>query len=148
MYLFSMPRKQRKSLARSCFRRLGGRREDGGSPLIVLSPPRSGALCKPWKEQIIVEPLEHSEIVGGHNYCRNPAGEEQMEEPWCFTTDRSNPKQVRKIPTPFTLLAGLSDAYFLSPCASQKASIHIPIHNPYLLCGSSPTLPSVFLPSP
>ena len=38
-YLFSMPRKQRKSLARSCFRRLGGRREDGGSPLIVLSPP-------------------------------------------------------------------------------------------------------------
>ena len=63
----------------------------------MLSPPRSGALCKPWKEQIIVEPLEHSEIVGGHNYCRNPAGEEQMEEPWCFTTDRSNPKQVRKI---------------------------------------------------
>ena len=70
----------------------------------MLSPPRSGALCKPWKEQIIVEPLEHSEIVGGHNYCRNPAGDEQMEEPWCFTTDRSNPKQVRKIPTPFTLL--------------------------------------------
>ena len=63
----------------------------------MLSPPRSGALCKPWKEQIIVEPLEHSEIVGGHNYCRNPAGDEQMEEPWCFTTDRSNPKQVRKI---------------------------------------------------
>ena len=63
----------------------------------MLSPPRSGALCKPWKEQIIVEPLEHSEIVGGHNYCRNPAGEEQMEEPWCFTSDRSNPKQVRRI---------------------------------------------------
>ena len=51
-----------------------------------------------------MEPLEHSEIVGGHNYCRNPAGEEQMEEPWCFTSDRSNPKQVRKIPIPFKLV--------------------------------------------
>ena len=86
----------------------------------MLSPPRSGALCKPWKEQIIVEPLEHSEIVGGHNYCRNPAGEEQMEEPWCFTSDRSNPKQVRKIPIPF----GLSDAYFLSSCASQPVGFY------------------------
>ena len=86
----------------------------------MLSPPRSGALCKPWKEQIIVEPLEHSEIVGGHNYCRNPAGEEQMEEPWCFTSDRSNPKQVRKIPIP----SGLSDAYFLSSCASQPVGFY------------------------
>ena len=29
----------------------------------------------------------------------------------------------------------------------QRASIHIPIHNPYLLCGSPADLPSVFVPS-
>ena len=112
----------------------------------MLSPPRSGALCKPWKEQIIVEPLEHSEIVGGHNYCRNPAGDEQMEEPWCFTTDRSNPKQVRKIPTPFTLLAGLSDAYFLSPCASELLFIFLFIILIFCVDLLPTSLPSSFLP--
>ena len=79
------------SSVRSCFRQWGGR---WGISINRLSSLRSGALCKPWKDQIIVEPLDHPEIVGGHNYCRNPAGEEQMEEPWCFTTDRTNPKQV------------------------------------------------------
>ena len=80
------------SSVRSCFRQWGGR---WGISINRLPPfPRSGALCKPWKDQIIVEPLDHPEIVGGHNYCRNPVGEEQMEEPWCFTTDRTNPKQV------------------------------------------------------
>ena len=45
----------------------------------------SAALCKPWKEQIIVEPLEHSEIVGGHNYCRNPTRKDDVGV-WCYTT--------------------------------------------------------------
>ena len=116
--------------------------------------PRSGALCKPWKDQIIVEPLDHPEIVGGHNYCRNPAGEEQMEEPWCFTTDRTNPKQVslclcldtdpltiKQVGEIQTPSKGLSDAYFLLS-ACQQASIHIS----YLLFESLPTRPlhSVF----
>jgi receptor tyrosine kinase-like orphan receptor 1 len=57
-------------------------------------------VCKPWKEQIIVEPLpDHMEIVGGHNYCRNPTGPEQMDEPWCFTSDRAASKQVRHPPS-------------------------------------------------
>ena len=82
--------------------------------------------------------------MGGHNYCRNPSGEEQMEEPWCFTTDRSNPKQVRKI-SKFHSPAFQMPRFSLSVC--QRASIHIPIHNPYLLCGSPADLPSVFVPS-
>ena len=47
---------------------------------------------------------QNKEIVGGHNYCRNPAGEEQMEAPWCFTSDRSSPKQV--------FIKGLINKYF------------------------------------
>ena len=111
----------------------------------MLSPPRSGALCKPWKEQIIVEPLEHSEIVGGHNYCRNPAGDEQMEEPWCFTTDRSNPKQVRK--NPFTRLLVFQMLIFSLGVPARRLPfiflfiilifcVHLPPHS----------LPSSFLP--
>ena len=44
---------------------------------------------------IPVTGTEHMELVGGHNYCRNPAPEE-MDEPWCFIDD-SNEKQVEII---------------------------------------------------
>ena len=54
----------------------------------------SGQHCKPWKDQTIVDPLKHYEILGGHNYCRNPAGPAEMDEPWCFTDDTNNLKQV------------------------------------------------------
>ena len=55
----------------------------------------SGMVCKPWREQIVIDPLPNNlELIGGHNYCRNPAGKEEMQEPWCFTADRSSPKQV------------------------------------------------------
>ena len=27
------------------------------------------------------------ELVGGHNYCRNPDGPERMSQPWCYTND-------------------------------------------------------------
>merc|ERR1719266_1465100 len=63
------------------------------------SMTRSGLQCKPWGEQIRVHPHpDNMELIGGHNYCRNPAGEEQMSEPWCFTDDHRVPKQVCGIP--------------------------------------------------
>ena len=32
--------------------------------------------------------------LGGHNYCCNHTGDFEMEEPWCFTDDMNNIKQV------------------------------------------------------
>ena len=62
------------------------------------SMTRSGLQCKPWGEQIRVHPHpDNMELIGGHNYCRNPAGEEQMSEPWCFTDDHRVPKQVGRL---------------------------------------------------
>lgn len=58
------------------------------------SMTRSGLHCKPWREQLIIHTQDRMELIGGHNYCRNPAGPEEMEEPWCYTDDRNNPKQV------------------------------------------------------
>ena len=36
---------------------------------------------------IPVTGTEHMELVGGHNYCRNPDGPEKMSQPWCYTND-------------------------------------------------------------
>ena len=55
----------------------------------------SGQHCKPWRDQQLIPAMpDHMELLGGHNYCRNPAGDFEMEEPWCFIDDRNNIKQV------------------------------------------------------
>ena len=54
----------------------------------------SGQHCKPWREQRVISHNDNKELMGGHNYCRNPAGDQEMDEPWCFTDDRNNIKQV------------------------------------------------------
>ena len=48
--------------------------------------------CKPWHLNLDGQKgLDGTrvELVGGHNYCRNPEGadEEQMSQPWCYTND-------------------------------------------------------------
>ena len=56
----------------------------------------AGRVCRPWRDTTAGPGPGRLELLGGHNYCRNPAGEAAMEEPWCFTDN--NVKQVRGIP--------------------------------------------------
>ncbi|KAG1650520.1 Inactive tyrosine-protein kinase transmembrane receptor ROR1 [Nymphon striatum] len=55
----------------------------------IVSKTKSGYECQPWSHQIRFNPLEHPEIAGGHNYCRNPNGEN--DQPWCFSKDLTEP---------------------------------------------------------
>ena len=49
-----------------------------------------GRTCKPWHLNLGGQKgLDGTrvELVGGHNYCRNPDGPERMSQPWCYTND-------------------------------------------------------------
>ena len=52
----------------------------------TISVTQSGHTCKPW-HLYFPENLSQVELVGGHNYCRNPEGNDQLDQPWCFTND-------------------------------------------------------------
>jgi len=54
----------------------------------TASTTRSGYSCVPWSHhQKDVNMMEHIELIGGHNFCRNPSGPLEEAEPWCFTND-------------------------------------------------------------
>ena len=46
----------------------------------------TGLTCLPWNRQSQIRTSEHIELVGGHNYCRNPSDTDGMDEPWCFAS--------------------------------------------------------------
>lgn len=47
----------------------------------------SGADCVPWSEQFHLPTSDYRELLGQHNYCRNPGAKQQ--EPWCYTLSDS-----------------------------------------------------------
>ena len=62
----------------------------------TVSVTKSGLTCKPWHLNFTKGREEEEKgagfekqpaLMGGHNYCRNPTGSEQEEEPWCYTND-------------------------------------------------------------
>ena len=79
----------------------------------------------------------------GTTTAGTPRGRSRWKSPGASPATAATPSRSGKyqnfIHRPFRCL------FSLFVC--QRASIHIPIHNPYLLCGSPADLPSVFVPS-
>ena len=56
----------------------------------------SGDPCRPWSHQYKFKSSEYPELMGGHNYCRNPGGAEPG--PWCFSDSENFRKEPCNIP--------------------------------------------------
>uniref|UniRef100_A0A0K2TIM1 Tyrosine-protein kinase receptor n=2 Tax=Lepeophtheirus salmonis TaxID=72036 RepID=A0A0K2TIM1_LEPSM len=70
---------------------------DGENYRGTFSSTKSGYSCLPWNRQNKVSVINNIELSGGHNYCRNPSGYDQMEEPWCFA-GHDNIREVCGLP--------------------------------------------------
>ncbi|XP_076353151.1 inactive tyrosine-protein kinase transmembrane receptor ROR1-like isoform X1 [Tachypleus tridentatus] len=62
----------------------------------TLSHTISGHKCQHWSHQIFYRTSDYPELIGGHNFCRNPGGMEN--QPWCFIADPQVRKEMCHIP--------------------------------------------------
>ena len=54
----------------------------------TVSVTKNGHTCKPWHLSLDSDGFNGMELMGGHNYCRNPKHNGRKEDqPWCFTND-------------------------------------------------------------
>ena len=77
----------------------------------------SGLTCRPWADQTRVDPLQHLEVIGGHNYCRNPTGADHMAEPWCFVDDHSSDSRGGSV--------GIKESCGLPQCSSFSLWLYV-----------------------
>uniref|UniRef100_T1IWC4 Tyrosine-protein kinase receptor n=1 Tax=Strigamia maritima TaxID=126957 RepID=T1IWC4_STRMM len=63
-----------------------------------MSETVSGYKCLKWSlsSMMSLKTSHFPELIGGHNFCRNPGGVE--DQPWCFTTSDSVEKEVCSVP--------------------------------------------------
>ena len=65
----------------------------------TVSTTETGLACLPWNRQSNLRAIDYLELTGGHNYCRNPSGVHQMDEPWCYAShDHNMYKEACAIP--------------------------------------------------
>jgi len=57
----------------------------------TASRTKTGMECNPWNRQVYYRTADYPEIIGGHNFCRNPGGMEST--PWCFVSDNETVKK-------------------------------------------------------
>ena len=62
-------------------------KDDGSDYRGTVSVTKSGTTCKPWHLSLDGAGFNSIELVGGHNYCRNPTHNGKEDQPWCFTND-------------------------------------------------------------
>ena len=76
------------NLEQSCYN------EDGRDYRGVASRTASKQECLPWNRQTALKTADHPELIGGHNYCRNPGGIEV--QPWCYVAGSDGPRPRRE----------------------------------------------------
>jgi hypothetical protein len=60
----------------------------------AASRTQNGLECGPWNRQVFYSTADNPELIGGHNFCRNPGGMES--QPWCF--DHESKRQLCDVP--------------------------------------------------
>ncbi|XP_046670353.1 tyrosine-protein kinase transmembrane receptor Ror-like isoform X1 [Homalodisca vitripennis] len=55
-----------------------------------LSVAMSGRPCIQWRRQMFIKTSQHTSLLGGHSYCRNPGGIESR--PFCYTEKGTTPE--------------------------------------------------------
>jgi len=97
-----------------------------------LAVAASGRPCIQWRRQMYVKTSQHTSLLGGHSYCRNPGAVEN--QPFCYT-DKGTTPEFCDIPSCFPdwqmtlcLVAGgmlLLLVLLLLYCCCRKRKQHI-----------------------
>ncbi|CAG0921869.1 unnamed protein product [Notodromas monacha] len=62
----------------------------------TMSRTASGHECVPWADKVRLNPVDHPELIGGHNFCRNPGA--KLDRPWCFSSSYGQVQELCDIP--------------------------------------------------